>query len=142
MTYYRYWSIDHPDHPRDLQKALRNIGFYTDGRLYNPGGYPEELVERIIRPLYVEWVAERAAKRKRGAAKAAITRQRRTKERIHGIAARMLRDEKIGPSSRCEICGRTLADDVSIARGVGSECWQTILAEVEALRARKRGGAA
>jgi len=33
----------------------------------------------------------------------------------------------IGERQHCHICGKELSDPVSIARGIGPECWQDIL---------------
>jgi Family of unknown function (DUF6011) len=42
--------------------------------------------------------------------------------------------DKIDPRNNCVICGRGLDDPQSIARGVGSECWQDV---VEAIAQQK-----
>jgi hypothetical protein len=33
----------------------------------------------------------------------------------------------VGPRHRCAVCSRALCDSQSIARGVGSECWQGVM---------------
>jgi hypothetical protein len=79
-------------------------------------------------------------RRKKGAARAAVTRKNRREKRVHDIAAKILRDEEIkpfmAPSKRsstvwvphCAICHREISDEISISRGIGSECWQELLA--------------
>ena len=39
---------------------------------------------------------------------------------------------KLTPGTHCEICGKTLGDPESKARGIGSDCWQFILTLINA----------
>jgi hypothetical protein len=142
---YRYYREYHPEWQKEPNwtnlehpgKLVYKVGFYDDGTLYNPEGYPEEEARRLIEPRYAKWKEEREERRKRGAARAVITRARRREKLINEIADKMVRDEQIGPRHSCCICKRKLTDEVSIARGIGSECWQGILDWVERKRAAK-----
>jgi hypothetical protein len=62
----------------------------------------------------VERVAERQSRE---------TRDRRREQRIAEITRDYLLGKHVGDSLECQMCGRTLTDPVSIARGIGSECW-------------------
>jgi hypothetical protein len=109
----------------------RKVGFYDDGSLYNPDGYPEEAARAYIEPRYAEWKAERERRRKEGAVKAVAKRRKRREKLIHQAGAMLLRNEVIGPREACIVCERLLTDAPSIARGIGPECWDTILDWVE-----------
>ena len=108
-------------------QRLEDIGILADGSLHNPNGYPEHLVRQLVQGA----IDRRDKRRKDAAAKAVITRKRRRDKHVNDIAAKILRDENIGPSSKCVVCRRKLDDDASIARGVGSECWQELLRTVD-----------
>jgi hypothetical protein len=40
-------------------------------------------------------------------------------------------DQKTGPRAHCYVCGRHLTDPASISQGIGSECWQDVLSQIE-----------
>jgi hypothetical protein len=117
-------SITHPD---DRNQTLSNLGIYADGNLHNPNGYSDDLVRRAVENAQAKLMARRQA----SAAKAAVTRKRRAEQRVNQIAQWIVEGRKTGPSNRCHNCHRALDDQVSIARGIGSECWQVILRVVE-----------
>ncbi|MGN6544493.1 MAG: DUF6011 domain-containing protein, partial [Aureliella sp.] len=50
------------------------------------------------------------------------------------IAKRILAQSKIGPSLTCAVCWKALVDDESRQRGIGPDCWQTVLAAIEAMK--------
>jgi hypothetical protein len=54
-------------------RFLRSIGILRNGKLYNPNGYPEEVVRAALAAMD-EWHRER---RKQGAKKATARRQKR-----------------------------------------------------------------
>jgi hypothetical protein len=128
-TYWHYRCI-----------SIDGVGYYqvglnADGSLYNPRGYPNEAelraeLERIVE----ERKAEERERRSAGAKRGAETRARRRARLVWQIAQRMVRDEKIGPCFTCIICGRELSDPQSIARGIGSECWQDVLTAIEQVK--------
>jgi hypothetical protein len=47
----------------------------------------------------------------------------------------MVSEQSIGPRSNGAVCCRGLGDPESIARGIGSECWQDVLREITKLTA-------
>jgi hypothetical protein len=108
---------------------LYNVGILPDGALYNPNGYPEDLVRTAIEAAN----AIGHEYRSRNAKKAAETRRRRQEKRVHEAAKRIVAGRGIPPQRHCSICGRGLDDPQSIARAIGSECWQDVLAVVERL---------
>jgi Family of unknown function (DUF6011) len=122
--------------------SLHSVGMYEDGRLYNPYGYPEDIVRRAVEPIYTKWKEERDNRRKEGAAKAAVTRKRRHEKLIHAIAAKVVRDEKTGPSDFCILCKKAVTDPASIERGIGSDCWQGVLDSIERQKAAATKAAA
>jgi hypothetical protein len=109
----------------DGTTKLYDVGIWSDGTLYNPNGYSDELVRTAVLAADQRW-HERRSKR---AKKAAETRRRRRKEKLHAIAKRDT--VKIGPRRHCYICGRHLDDPESVARGIGPECWQDFLCFLE-----------
>ena len=153
---YRYYRLTHPEWeafnrtggPKAPDVPLYvNVGFYHDGSLYNPDGYPEEAARAYIEPRYLEWKQERDERRKAGAAKAAKKRRHRREQRIHTAGAVLLREEPLGPRDDCYICHKKLDDEESVARGIGPECWQHVLEWIErstkpaAQRLRERAAA-
>jgi Family of unknown function (DUF6011) len=111
-----------PDHG-----ILYEIGIYPDGTIRNPRQYPEEIVRKALDRI----IAEDQKRRSDGAKKAAVTRKRRQAKLILQTAKRIVEGAKIGPRTNCVICGRGLGDPESIARGIGSECWQSVLVATE-----------
>ena len=123
MTRYRW--VHHED------DVLFEIGVHPDGTLYNPRGYPEDIVRAAVTA-----ADERKRQRRQASArKAAATRKRRKALRVHDVARRILRDETCGPRAACVVCGRRLDDPRSVERGIGPECWQGVLEAVEIARA-------
>jgi hypothetical protein len=109
-----------------------SVGILDDGSLHNPNGYPED----VVRALVLAANARRHRRRSMAAKEAAATRARRQEQSIQQTAKRITESAKVGPRSNCVICGRGLGDPVSIDRGIGSECWQAVLDEIERTRAQ------
>jgi len=122
--------VYHFDETAGTQITLRNVGILTDGTLHNPHGYPEDIVRAAIKAAEAR-VHER---RSNAAKKAAITRARRQERKILETARRIVANAKIGPRDNCIVCGRGLGDPESINRGIGSECWQDVLNQIERLK--------
>jgi hypothetical protein len=125
----RYKWVYHGD------ETLRDVGILADGTLHNPNGYPDDWVRAAVTAAD----ARRHERRSRCAKKAAQTRRLRQQHRVAEIAARILARQGIPPGKNCAICGRFLDDPASINRGIGSECWQGVLAQITALKARRAG---
>jgi len=128
MSKYR-WVHDVEDPSIAPQKVLTlyDIGILPDGTLHNPHSYPEDIVRAAVQAAD----ARRHERRSCAAKKAAGTRARRQKRQILAIARRIVANAKIGPRNNCVICGRGLGDPESIERGIGSECWQSVLEQIE-----------
>jgi len=102
---------------------LHDVGVNPDGSLHNPNGYPDDVVRAAV-----AGADERCHQRRStAAAKAAETRRRRQDKRVYDTARRITNGEGFGPRDNCVICGRGLGDAHSVRRGVGSECWQSVL---------------
>ena len=108
---------------------LRDLGILPDGTLHNPNGYPDD----IVRAAVLSAEQQQHERRSRAAKQAAQTRHHRRGKQIHVIANKIVQGGCTGPRHHCSICGRGLSDPPSIARGIGSECWQDILAEIDRL---------
>jgi hypothetical protein len=104
-------------------EVLRDVGVNPDGTLYNPHGYPDELVRAAVAGAE----ERRHARRSAAAKKAARTRQARQEKHVYGVARRIVDGEVFGPATSCQICGKGLGDPESKLRGIGSDCWQKIL---------------
>jgi hypothetical protein len=117
----------------------RDIGIYADGTLWNPNGYPEEEVRAAVLAADERRKAEQQVRRRAGAVKAVATRRRRHEKRVYETAYRYMREGQLNPSQNCNICGRYLTDEESIGRGIGSECWQGILARIAEIKAAELG---
>mgnify|MGYP006435296309 CR=1 FL=1 len=115
-------------------EKLRDVGVRDDGTLYNPNGYDEQTVREAVKNAD----ERRAQKRRDAAQKAAETRRRRREKNVKSVARTILTHHGIERRNTCAICSRNLSDEASIARGVGSECWQDVLKAVEKLR--REGG--
>ena len=106
---------------------LFEVGILADGALHNPNGYPEAVVRRSLD----ETIARRHAADSEAAKKAAVTRARRREKKIHLLATSIATKSGVKPGTHCYVCGKSLTDAESIARGIGPECWQEVLQEVE-----------
>jgi hypothetical protein len=113
-------------------EQLFNVGILPDGRLYNPRGYPED----VVRAAVTAADARRHERRSHAAKKAAATCAVRKERLVHEIAKRYVAGEKIGPRNYCAICGKKLSASEAKARGIGSECWQGLLSVIAAIRAK------
>jgi hypothetical protein len=109
---------------------LFQVGILPDGTLRNPNNYPEGMVRAAI----LDAEARQHEKRSKAARKASATRSRRQSLKVQDAAQRLLADKRSGPRRSCYICGRHLDDTASIERGIGSECWQNVLAVLTELR--------
>lgn len=104
--------------------TLYNVGILEDGTLHNPRGYPDDVVREAV-----EAANERRRHRRREAAKkAAATRRKRRDRAVYEAAARLRSDGRLSPANNCAICGKALDDPDSVQRGIGSDCWQAVLA--------------
>ena len=114
-------------------EKLYSVGILADGTLYNPNGYPDELVRTAV----LAANARCHERRSKAAKQAAETRRQRTAKQVYAVAKRLTQGgNPIGPRKNCVICGRGLSDQPSIARGIGSECWQDVLSAIEDEKAR------
>ena len=104
-------------------QRLESIGVNDDGSLYNPNGYPADLLRAAIDGA----VERRRGRRSAAAKKAAQTRRTRQERLVYDVARRIVAGEVFGPATGCFICHRGLGDPESIQRGIGSECWQGVL---------------
>jgi hypothetical protein len=109
-------------HIHDRTK-LYQVGILADGTLHNPNGYPEDVVRESVRAAY----EKRHQRRSEAAQKAAVTRKKRQERKVYQTAERIVGGHKLGPRLRCVICNKGLADQESIDRGIGSDCWQGVL---------------
>ena len=91
---------------------------------------------QIVRGVYLAHrrIAER---RSASAKKAAETRKGRQDARVYALAKWWLKYEKLPPSKKCHMCGKSLDDAESIDRGVGSDCWQNLLTIIEHTRSQQ-----
>jgi hypothetical protein len=111
-------------------ERLRDVGVLADGSLHNPNGYDEAIVREAIRRAKEQEHECRSI----AAKEAAITRRLRREKRVYEIAKRIVARERFGPRQNCVICGKGLTDSESITRGIGSDCWQDVLATISASR--------
>jgi hypothetical protein len=51
---------------------------------------------------------------------------------IYHMAQTIVEGRVYGPRNHCFICRRGLGDVDSIERGIGSECWESVLKMIEA----------
>jgi hypothetical protein len=119
---YRTWRVIYHNNGQNLY----NVAVLSDGSLHNPNGYDEAVVREAIRQ------AEelRRTRRSNAAKKAAITRQRRRERRTYHVAKGIIAQRNYGPRQHCVICGKGVGNRESIARGIGSECWQRVLESI------------
>ncbi len=117
------WKYIHDD-----GDCFYDVGIKEDGSLHNPRGYPDHRVRAAIDGA----LARRHARASTAAKKAAETRRRRKERQVYRIVQRLNDGGTLTPATNCEICGRGLDDPESLARGIGSDCWQQILAAIEA----------
>ena len=107
--------------------TYRQIGHNKDGSLYNPNGYPEDVVLAVT-----EWAdAERKKRRSDAAKKAAETRRKRHERHVYEVTKRITEGHVYGPATHCVVCKRSIDDPKSVERGIGSDCWQDILRHLE-----------
>jgi hypothetical protein len=108
--------------------VYRDLGVDKDGSVWNPNGYPED----IVRAAVCEAEGRRHARRSTAAKKAADTRRQRKERLVYQVVQRLKDGGALTPGTHCHICGRGLDDPESKARGIGSDCWQLILASLDA----------
>jgi hypothetical protein len=120
-----YWRNiwDHSDG----YASYHNVGVNRDGSLHNPNGYPEDRLRASIDRVF----QHRRQRRSDGAKKAAATRARRKEQLLYRVVQRLKDGGTFTAADNCEICGRMLDDPQSLARGIGSECWQRVLTALE-----------
>jgi hypothetical protein len=112
-------------------EKLYEVGILPDGSLRNPRGYPED----IVRAAVLAADTRRHERRSVAAKEAAKTRARQQERQILAIARRIVANGKVGTRDNCVICERGLGDFESIERGIGSECWQGVLEQIEKYKA-------
>jgi hypothetical protein len=129
MSRYKWvWLND------ERRERLFQVGILDDGTLYNPNGYPED----VVRTAVLAADSRHHERRSHAAKEAAKTRQERQQAKVYIVARRIVAGKGIGHRSHCYICGRGLSDRQSIDRGIGSECWQNVLNAITALQAERR----
>jgi hypothetical protein len=104
-------------------RVLCNVGILADGTLYNPNGYPEDLVRATV----LAANKRQRQRRSEGAKKAASTRKARHEKKIYEVVQNLRLGHRYGPADYCVICHKELGDSESIERGIGSDCWQRVV---------------
>jgi Family of unknown function (DUF6011) len=122
-TIYRYL---YPLTPIPNVPTMLDVGILSDGTLHNPNGYPED----VVRTAVLAADERRRLRRSKGAKKAAATRARRQAIKLNEMVRKLSLGHKYGPSQICEFCDQPLTDPQSIERGIGSDCWQKIMAKL------------
>jgi hypothetical protein len=97
------------------------------------GGFTSAEIVRECFAAFVRRHKRRSESAKRGARTAAKRRQLLVYE-----AAEALKNNALTPRTRCRICGRGLEDPASIERGIGSECWDQVLAALTERKEEQR----
>jgi hypothetical protein len=131
MSGYK-WVFD----PRNPRERLFAVGILDDGTLYNPNGYPPDIVRAGVQAAD----ACRHEQASQAAKKAAVTRRKRQEKRVWEAAWKIVMGLKTGPRHNCYCCGKGLDDPQSIERGIGSECWQHVLSKLQAFRTHQQSG--
>jgi hypothetical protein len=134
MSRYRWiWRFQpRPGNPVPAERFF-DVGILPDGTLHNPRGYPEDEVRAAV----LAADARCHERRSRAARKAAETRRHRRDAQVYAAVKRLASGGAFIPWTNCEVCGRGLDDPESIARGIGSDCWQDVLRLLEIERQRK-----
>jgi hypothetical protein len=110
---------------------MHEIGMEPDGALFNPRGYPADDVRAAV----ARAEAQQHQRHTAAAKKATETRRRRTAALVYDSAQRLTVGRKpTGPRGRGSIYHRNLADQHSVDRGIGYECWQSVLDASAAVR--------
>jgi uncharacterized protein DUF6011 len=115
---------------REITDRLFDVGINDDGTLHNPKGYPDDVVRAAVQAAD----ARRHERRSKAAKVAAVTRRKRQAHQVYWAAKRTLDRHPLGPRKHCAICSRSLDDPASIERGIGSECWESVLTAITAMR--------
>ena len=123
------------DKPRQRWKWVRYEGERIDWPEFRADGTAraEGVSERTVLEALVNANRKLRDKRSRAARAAAETRARRRDKELYRIAHTINVGGRTGPQMHCLLCGRGLTDEESIARGVGSECWQHVLDVMEGM---------
>jgi Family of unknown function (DUF6011) len=122
--FYKWVRSDH--------ETFYDVGIRKDGTLYNPNGYPDEVVREAVQAAD----ERRRLRRSEAAKKAAETRRQRQEKRVYDVANRIVQGQEFGPRNNCVICGKGVDDPRSIERGIGSDCWQRVLTAIERSKAK------
>jgi uncharacterized protein DUF6011 len=107
----------------DSHDRLFDVGILADGSLYNPRGYPPEIVRNAV----LKAIERQHEWQSQAAKKAAVTRARCRGKKIYAVIKKLQLGHKYGPANHCVICGKELGDPESITRGIGSDCWQLVI---------------
>jgi hypothetical protein len=127
-TIYRWISP-----PDGTEQRLYNVGVLADGTLHNPNGYPPDIVRNAVEAANARRHLRRCEAAKRAGKTRALRREKRVEEAVRRLLAGLgIPHEGI----HCWICGKALSDPDSMWRGIGSECWQEVLARVTDKTAR------
>jgi hypothetical protein len=59
------------------------------------------------------------------------TAEQAHEERVYDAAKSLLDGELLYRDSECHICGKPISDSLSVARGIGSDCWQHVLEQLD-----------
>lgn len=127
MSKYRWVYNRITNEPR----RLTDVGILDDGTLHNPNGYPDDLVRQCV------LAADEAVHlwRSEAAKKAAVTRAKRRERKVYIASEKIVQGHVYGPRTHCVICGKGVSDPPSIERGIGSDCWQDVLKQLEKRKA-------
>jgi hypothetical protein len=92
---------------------------------------PSSMSEADVRAEVYRAVATDIEVRTEAAVRAGKTRTRRHEKRLAEITEGLRSGKVYGPAYACVCCSKSLSDDESIRRGIGSECWVRILKRLE-----------
>lgn len=109
---------------------IHDVAYLPDGSIQANGHDPETVARAILSAVLSDKVA-----RSKAAQKAAATRAKRREKQLYRLVKHIRDGGQFVPSSTCRLCGKKVEDADSIARGIGPDCWQTVMRELEQLAA-------
>jgi hypothetical protein len=108
--------------------GFSNVAYLPDGSI-EANGNDEWMVARAILRAEVS----RATRRRESAKRAAETRAKRREKQLYRLVKHIRDGGQFTPAHKCRLCGKSVEDAESVSRGIGPDCWQTILRELEQL---------
>lgn len=112
---------------------IRNVEIVHDGNGITSVQFQGDFDSATVVRSAFDALSRRRDRRRESSRRGAETRKKRRELLVYEIAKAITEGRNLA-ATRCRLCGKKITDELSRQRGIGSDCWQEIMKQIEATK--------